>query len=291
MQRRVKVERDPELKIEITQLNEANPDWSGKNIRAALEKNIRFENRVPSTRTIQNVVKKNTERKARLAEQAKNASYRLNDLWHLSTLNNNEYSIPADAIPLILEIKRNMYEYITIRQAQWLARLYKVVSGSYFLCWWSQLYAAREQIFEIAGLPFNSADLDSALSDSLMSKPLSSEFLFSVITTFYLKDLFHRPDKPWGKSIAHGMEEELIGHEISNPDLRDEASWRLYECLLPFVANRTGTDGSWAKFSDQRKETVLRRLREKIPEFLESITNQDMDLFWKLFLQLFKQEE
>jgi len=125
----------------------------------------------------------------------------------------------------------------------------------------------------------------------LMSKPLSSEFLFSVITTFYLKDLFHRPNKPWGKSIAHGMEEELIGHKISSSDLPDEASWRLYECLLLFVANRTGKDGSWAQFSDQRKETILTRLREKIPELLESITNQDLDLFWKSYLQLFKQEE
>ena len=181
MQRRVKVERDPELKIEITQLNEAHPDWSGKNIRAALEKNVKFKDRIPSTRTIQDVVQKNTERKIELKKQAKNERFYLDDLWHLSTLNNNEYSIPADAIPLIFEIERNVYKYLTVREAKWLARLYKVVNGSQFLCWWSQVYAAREQIFEIAGIPFNSSDLDSALSDFLVSKPLSSEFLSSII--------------------------------------------------------------------------------------------------------------
>ncbi len=286
MKQRIPVEKDPELKIEITQLSEAHPDWPGKSIRAALEKSPLFRDRVPSIRKIQDVVKKNAERKAGLREQAKTESYSLDEPWHMGALNNDKYYIPADVIPVILEIQKELDKNITIREVKWLAHLYKVVQKKFLLYVCAVMYAQHEQISEIAGLQYNSSKLDVMLPEFSTSIPMSYETLYIILMTIFARDTTVRQTEQWGQLVAQRMEEELIGHSISELVPLNEISYRLYVRLAQFVTSITGP-GHWTGFSDKGKEAFLKWLREKTPEILEAFINENFDSALESFSQLF----
>lgn len=74
--------------------------------------------------------------------------------WSLYTL--SKYVIPADALPVVLEaygltIKWKLEEPLTIREAKWVARLYRVLTDAEELVVAAKECASNERIGEVTG--------------------------------------------------------------------------------------------------------------------------------------------
>lgn len=290
MQRRVKVERDPELKIEITQLNEANPDWSGKNIHDALQKNPKFKDRVPSIRKIQDVVKKNAERKARLKEQAKTEGHSLDAPWHMSNLRNDKYYVPADAIPIILEIQKKIDKNITVRTVNWLTRLYKVLKTDECLYFWSLMYAEREKVYELAGiLRFESSEMDAKLLDgNFFSMPIINLF-FNMFYQWLIRNenllskeqkerigemLIRQIEEAFNTLAASGWEKGEEWQKGVPPDI-----WLFYASS---IIKRAGESGYFGEHCLDEIKAFLVKLGDKFPNNLHMLPPMDSKS-WKNF--------
>ncbi|MFC1945117.1 hypothetical protein ACFLWF_00005 [Chloroflexota bacterium] len=111
----------------------------------------------------------------------------LDELWDLSTLTLPEYSIPAEAVPIVMSVwemrwnQRNVDQFLTIREALWVSRLYKLVEAKKLVHLlpellppeleskialtslvdeWAFVYAQREKLSEIDNELFDTSDLN-----------------------------------------------------------------------------------------------------------------------------------
>lgn len=77
----------------------------------------------------------------------------LDEPWHMMSLAN--YEIPPEALPAVILIWGKTHEWchepLTIREAQWVARLYRVITNLDFLYSYAQIYASLERLAEITG--------------------------------------------------------------------------------------------------------------------------------------------
>lgn len=82
--------------------------------------------------------------------------------WSIGTLVN--HPIPVEALPVVMSFyKKRLAEgdVLTIREALWAARLFKIVGPPDLACDWALLYALQQQmIYEKHGVPFDSRQLD-----------------------------------------------------------------------------------------------------------------------------------
>jgi hypothetical protein len=90
--------------------------------------------------------------------------------WSMSTLREAEFSLPLEAIPYVVKIQQKQKSIfplgdVTIRQAQWIARLCKVVKDPESLSVISWYYALYERISNKAKTPFDTTKPDSVLPD------------------------------------------------------------------------------------------------------------------------------
>lgn len=284
---RIAVEKDNELKIEITSLSQTNPKWKGKEIQAVLEKDERFQNRVPSVRTIQNVVKKNKERKQKKKGDNEAGTYNLYSLWSMGSL--DEYPVLADAIPIILEIQKNIDKNITVRIVKWLARLNIILKGNGFLYWWASLYAREEEFHEVADIPFDTSEFDAKLLDHLFSMPVAFEF-FHTFTQWLMteyKYISEEEKQSIGQLFAQRIEESFVGHKVRSwKQGKSGEMWLIYVCAM-IAAWKFGYFGkitNIGKIFDNEGEARLMKLREKLPEIARDCIKKDsINIDYQLF--------
>lgn len=89
----------------------------------------------------------------KMISRARNYIPRVDEPWNIATL--SEYEIPAEALPMVLRVWGRSFErrgkHLTIREAKWVSRLYRLVQDIDALKWWAKYYAVQEKITEITG--------------------------------------------------------------------------------------------------------------------------------------------
>ena len=83
------------------------------------------------------------------------------ELWSLGSL--ARHPIPPDAMPIVMSIYKKTLagnDELTIRQAQWIARLYKILDHPELVWDWAWAYAMDEWLSEITNNPFDTTNLD-----------------------------------------------------------------------------------------------------------------------------------
>jgi len=116
--------------------------------------------------------------------------------WRLAALSKSDYFIPSEALPLVMEAhKKEMAKdnWLTIREALWMGRLYTLIEPKELVYDWAFLYALWEMIADSKGESFDSSDLDSEL----------------------IKDVYYarremRPIELWGIAEKYGDDPEKL---------------------------------------------------------------------------------
>jgi len=83
------------------------------------------------------------------------------ELWSFGSL--VEYPIPSEAMPVVMSsYKKALAEKdeLTVREAQWIARLHKIVDPPDLVLDWAYEYAMSEWLSEITNKPFDTTELD-----------------------------------------------------------------------------------------------------------------------------------
>jgi len=92
---------------------------------------------------------------------------RFDELWSLGSL--AQHPIPPDAMPTVMSIYKKTLAgdgELTIRQVQWIARLYKVIDHPELVWDWAWAYAEDEWLSEVTNKPFDTTKLDLELLDN-----------------------------------------------------------------------------------------------------------------------------
>lgn len=240
----------------------------------------------------------------RLISEARNHASSFEDSpWQLGVLHDHkyeiDYSIPADALQIILEIQKNIYKNITVRQVKWLTRIYKVLKVQpipqfvrnnqnnywyYFNCYiWASMYADRERVADISGTSCDTSDLDSGLLEDVFSIPLRPINLDSA--TIYLDyndkllqlfmgasstQLDEKQKEELGKESAQGWERALTGHSLRDFSEHESPgvglAWLLYASFLISAIKM----GIFYRRSQDESEVIILKLREKLPDFYKA---------------------
>ncbi len=102
--------------------------------------------------------------------------------WHLALMRNPNYAIHPEAIPSVISVRRFLQrniptDEVSIRQAQWIANLYAMVTDVEDLYYNSMFYALYENICDLAHIPFDTSKPDMMLPDSERVKEAFVELL------------------------------------------------------------------------------------------------------------------
>lgn len=143
------------------EVTEKHLAWSVQKINAEVEE------RLPGLSSIQKYLKE--------TKQNLNKEWPEDKPWHMGTLEDEDYELPPDSLPILLRIQseKSKDNPLTIRQAKWVSRLYPIIlsfsQGKETaetikrLNWWSEFYADREVMSEVSNLSFNTSELDREL--------------------------------------------------------------------------------------------------------------------------------
>ena len=111
------------------------------------------------------------ETMTKLISQARNHPVSECDtLWSLGSL--AEHPIPPEAMPAVMSAyKKALAENgeLTIREAQWIARLYKIIDSPDLVWDWAWAYAMDEWLAEITKTPFDTTKLDLEMIQDVYS--------------------------------------------------------------------------------------------------------------------------
>ena len=149
------------VKQEIFGVWEANLDWSPKDIRTEVHKRLGIRrsknNTYPGLRLVQSYIKDFKDNLGQLVGKDKP--------WSLGCLAGRE--IFPEALPVVMQVwrqKLTWFEPLTIRQAQWVAKLYRLIPADVvLLSHWADLYAIWERMGNLLGEKFESSAFDAAL--------------------------------------------------------------------------------------------------------------------------------
>jgi hypothetical protein len=89
------------------------------------------------------------------------------ELWSLASL--PEHPLPPDAMPVVMAAYRRTLatlggsDELTVREAEWIARLYKVIDDPDLVRDWAWLYAMQEWLADVTGQPFITEEFDVEL--------------------------------------------------------------------------------------------------------------------------------
>jgi len=271
---------------------QSHPEELRKVLAYELEKKIRLKGEVPPTN--QTLIK--------MISKARNSESSPEDYpWHLDAF--DKCPVPADALPVILEIQQHIDKNLSIRLVKWLTRLYVVLREKQFLkgnelsyclyCYlWASMYANREKISEISksfGTPisFDSSDLDAGLLDdnlfSLPAKPLVSDLLSEAVVWLIgaEENVVSKEQKEhFAILLAQRFEEALIGHSLVGSESGKPGAaeaWLLYVfCIFDALKS-----GYFEGLSKEEAETLLLKIRKTLPEFWEAYrkSNQDSESY------------
>ena len=154
----------------VTDLLVENRDYTAREIKQKVEKMLKGKYHF-TERTYQNIKKK------LLLEFSDDP---IDMLWSVGVC--VKYEIPGDVIPLLLEVKRSIPpdEILTIRTAQWIAKLHTIIkdrtdlSHLYYI---STYYGLYERICALAQITFNTSKPDSMIPNSEKVKEAFIELL------------------------------------------------------------------------------------------------------------------
>jgi len=158
----------PKVEALIASIYEKNPKWKAPRVRyeviSILHKHDpSLPKDWPSLSMVQKVLAK--VRKEVGKTNPKDAR------WSLGSL--IEYPIPPEALPAVTKVYEELdpwsafvdtaYGSFTVREALWVARLYKIIDEPDLVLDWAYQYAVEERYSEIMGKPLNTFDLDDFL--------------------------------------------------------------------------------------------------------------------------------
>jgi len=174
-----------EVRMLITKLHKEHTKWTNKKIRNEASDTLRRDDPSlpkswPSKYTIDRIMPGIRER----VRKSKLEPNPLDKPWTIQTVSNPEYRIPPDALPSVLQVWFLLWHdwnrILTIREAQWAARLYAAIKDTEHLCYWAISMAGVAKATEDAGIK----DYVGSQTDNLF---LSSAMTGHIITDEELK--------------------------------------------------------------------------------------------------------
>ncbi len=196
-----KITNDIEVLIAETynSLHKADPKVTAKEVRAEVETRLkqRYEGKEfppdwPGVSAVGKVITKIHK------EEGQAAYDPLDTPWSLGCLAKHEIS--AEALPAVMRVYeerlRTKEQYFTIREAMWVARLYRLVDDTTLLDQWASVYAVRNQVTSVLELPIETRDLDTGLMSHTdqISPPFWNEEMLELVTE---KMDEHGYDRAW----------------------------------------------------------------------------------------------
>jgi len=145
----------------ITAVYRDHPNWLVKEIQAEVDRHT--EGKAPGISSVQKLL---YQIKSREAEPQFKS---IDRPWSLGTL--SEHPMPPEVIPKLLEIQRQGHRLgitsITIREAQWMARLHMHQADITLLHITAVAYALYEERCQLTGQQCDTSEFDDQLSDSM----------------------------------------------------------------------------------------------------------------------------
>ncbi|MFC2038372.1 hypothetical protein ACFLUG_01180 [Chloroflexota bacterium] len=171
MSRGKKINEGVKQVISAVWLMHLEDGWTANEIQIEVAKRVQqrwpniYTKGWPKLRAVQKII-------AEIQEEKKRATGIDND-WHMGTLKLNP--LPSEVIPVILEVVNHiestdkvrpaLWGPVTVRQAIWISRLYKVISDIKLLHSTSWAYSLFERAAELSKTNFNSTELDRMLGE------------------------------------------------------------------------------------------------------------------------------
>lgn len=149
-----------EHKNYIAEIYHQHPDWVAKEVREQFHRHFGLKGEWPGLSAIQKAVHDIREADNKRSLEAK----AFDELWSLGSL--SDHPIPPEAMPIVMSVYKKALaenEELTIREAQWIARLYKIIDPPDLVWDWAWEYAITEWISEVTNTPFDTTELDSKL--------------------------------------------------------------------------------------------------------------------------------
>ena len=161
----------PEVEALITSVYRQHSKWKPREIRMVVRNLLREKSKEdpelllklntgwPSLSSVRN----------KLPKRGKGMPNPKDEPWSIATLSEANYSIPPEAMPVVMAFYKKRLgknDVLTIREALWAARLFKIVDPPDMVFDWAFLYATHELVAEEYGKPgepFESKDLDLEL--------------------------------------------------------------------------------------------------------------------------------
>jgi hypothetical protein len=151
------------FKEDILLIKRSNPDLSGAKIRKALEKIYPESKYIPKKRTVEKIIHDNRN------IWGNNTPSPLDQPWSIGLC--EEYKIPADIIPTLIECEKIESKKFTVREAQWVAKLkpvvYEMVKREFpkdsplgYLIMIAYQYSHKEKISELTNEKLDTTELD-----------------------------------------------------------------------------------------------------------------------------------
>ena len=166
-----------ELDELIARIHSEHRDWGPRAVTKELHKRMKFSkyNYFPPDSPREGAVGNRLREFRKRDIERPLESKRLDSSWSLASL--VQYPIPPEALPTVMSFyKKRLAEddVLTIRDALWTARLYKLVdpSDSVTLMNWVVAYSIGEWVSEITGEEsFDSQELDLQMAKDIHSTP------------------------------------------------------------------------------------------------------------------------
>ena len=145
-----------EVRMLAAKLHKEHPKWTNEEIRNWVLHTVHKENPSlpegwPSKYSIDRIMPGIRER-VRRSELEPDP---LDKPWTIQSMSRSEYYIPPEALPSVLQVWYFYKDYdrtLTIREAQWVARLYAAIKDTENLCWHATFKAGVEKFAEDAGI-------------------------------------------------------------------------------------------------------------------------------------------
>lgn len=152
----------------IAEVCHQNPDWVAKEVREQFHNHFGLKGEWPGLSAIQKAVHdiREADNKRSLESKA------FDELWSLGSL--PKHPIPPEAMPVVMSAYKKALEErgeLTIREAQWIARLYRIIDPPDLVLDWAFEYALQEWLSEITGEPIDTTELDL----KIVSNPQSAQ--------------------------------------------------------------------------------------------------------------------
>lgn len=135
--------------------------------------------------------------------------------WSIHSL--SDFPIPAEALPSVLRLsvakRENVARDLTIREAQWIARLYSIVRDDRRLAIFSSLYARDERIAQTNPELIPDESLDLALFEAMTGQTIDSKRAAKILghREFDVQFMQRRLFGPKWRPLPADQAGELVG--------------------------------------------------------------------------------